>query len=356
MGRRAKAGCAGSRGGSSRGGARRGGADRRKKRGEYTGEDFDSLVAQLRPLGLYVRKMDPDGNCLFRAFADQICGDCEEHQQFRDECCNILEESREDFELFHADDADDADEEGLSFDAYVENMRSPGCWGSQLELIALCQRYELNARVHQSGQLPWDMVKAGQDARCIQVSYHDGEHFNSVRFSWDLVSGQPAHNYSLLQLQGNVDAEDAEGAEVRQVRELLPPEHQACVAAIREALARAGGDASAAAERLLMEDVGAAPAEGRRGAEARSASEDLVCSLASSSTKTSVLRKQAVALGAGEAEMEEAEAADDSKAALVDLISSLKDAKASTSSAREWKALRRKAKEAAEQRRRAATG
>eukprot|EP00438_Fugacium_kawagutii_P034306 Skav200269 [mRNA] locus=scaffold93:50824:52177:- [translate_table: standard] len=37
----------------------------------------------------------------------------------------------------------------------------------------------------------------------MQISYHDGEHFNSVRFSWDLEG--PVKPLSLSQLKGGQD-------------------------------------------------------------------------------------------------------------------------------------------------------
>merc|ERR1712003_359669 len=111
--------------------------------------------------------------------------------------------------------------ESLSFDAYVQRMRHPGRWGSQLELMALCQRHNLNAIVHQNQQPAYEMGSAARDARCIQLSYHDGEHYNSIRYQWDLAPGQPAQHLTLLQLKGG--GEDAERREdVQQVRELLP--------------------------------------------------------------------------------------------------------------------------------------
>lgn len=220
---------------------------RTKNAGEYNGEDFDDLVKQMQPLGLHVRKMDADGNCLFRAFADQILGDCEEHMQFREECCDHMEEHAEEFEVFHADEDFEKPE---SFLEYVQHMRSPCRWGSQLEMMALCQRHGVNALVHQSGRPTYEMVFAPLEARCIQLSYHDGEHYNSIRFAGDTEVGKPARCLSLKQLRGELSEEDS--SETQSVRELLPPDFNASAAQIRAALANCGGDADAAAERLLQ--------------------------------------------------------------------------------------------------------
>lgn len=227
---------------------------RAKKRGECNGEDFNDLVKQLKPLGLAVRIMDGDGNCLFRTFADQVGGDAEEHQQHRDECCEFMSENAAEFELFHADEDD---QESESFDSYIAGMRHPGCWGSQLELMALCRRNNVNAIVHQLGSPAYEMVFAPREARCIQLSYQDGEHFNSIRFAWDLAAGQPAQHLSLLQLRGAGGEDDQEDSEdVRLVRECLPPGHEACAAAIRAALVRGEGDPTTAAEYILVDDYG----------------------------------------------------------------------------------------------------
>eukprot|EP00746_Dinoflagellata_sp_MGD_P167260 gnl/MRDRNA2_/MRDRNA2_97746_c0_seq1.p1 gnl/MRDRNA2_/MRDRNA2_97746_c0~~gnl/MRDRNA2_/MRDRNA2_97746_c0_seq1.p1 ORF type:complete len:345 (+),score=79.64 gnl/MRDRNA2_/MRDRNA2_97746_c0_seq1:83-1117(+) len=222
-------------------------AVRSKKPGEYNGEDFDDLVKQMQPLGLQVKKMEADGNCLFRAFADQILGDSEEHMQFRDECCDYMEEHAGDFEVFHADE-DFEDSE--SFQDYVQHMRSPCRWGSQLEMMALCQRHVVNAIVHQAGRPPYEMVFAPLDAKCIQLSYHDGEHYNSIRFAGDTETGKPASCLSLKQVRGELNEE--ESPETQHVRESLPPDFCVSLGAIRAALVQCGGDTDAAAEALLQ--------------------------------------------------------------------------------------------------------
>lgn len=221
--------------------------------GGYKGEDFSDLVRQLSPLGLRVCPVDADGNCLFRAFADQLCGDAEQHASCREECCDYMSTHTAEFAIFHADE--DFEANGISFDAYVQRMRSPGSWGSQLELMALCRKHEVNVIVHQSGSPSYEMLFASLDARCLQLSYHDGEHYNSVRFSWD-TPGSPALHFSLQQLRPGGE-ENSEA--VQQVRDLLPScGFCSSDAAIRAALLRFEGDVDAAAELLLREEFGVA--------------------------------------------------------------------------------------------------
>lgn len=339
---------------------------RTKKKGEYNGEDFDELVKQLKPLGLHVRKMEGDGNCLFRAFADQVGGDFEEHQKYRDECCTLMLENAEEFELFHADEDD---QESESFRDYVQRMRHAGRWGSQLELMALCRRYSVNAIVHQSGLPAYEMDFAPREARCIQLSYHDGEHFNSIRFSWDLALGQPAQFLSLLQLRGSEPGDEAEESEeARQVRECLPPEHGACTAAIRAALVRAGGDASLAAEYLLTEEFGdgaAAAADAsnpgpadtesnncsngrsiRIGSDGTASAAPLTSAAAAAEDLNS--EKQGTSIPGGDAEVTSAIGRDP------DSPEKTASGRPTTAGKSRKKSERRQAKEAADQRRRAA--
>ncbi|CAE8692223.1 unnamed protein product [Polarella glacialis] len=197
--------------------------------------------------------MEPDGNCLFRCVADQLCGDAEEHQQLREECCDHMLEHAEEFQAFHADE--DFEDEGVSFDGYVEQMRSPCKWGSQLELMAICRRNGINAIVHQNNLPPYEMVFAPLGARCLQLSYHDGEHYNSVRFASDMAPGKPARCLSLQQLRkvSQVDT-DVSPEILQRVRDGLPTGHVITDETLRAALLEVGGDADSAAEQVLNMD------------------------------------------------------------------------------------------------------
>merc|ERR1712232_1504907 len=46
---------------------------------------------------------------------------------------------------------------GMSFEAYVNRMGYPGFWGSQLELMALCKKHNVNALVHQVSGPTYEM-------------------------------------------------------------------------------------------------------------------------------------------------------------------------------------------------------
>ncbi|CAJ1439027.1 unnamed protein product [Effrenium voratum] len=191
--------------------------------------------------------MAADGNCLFRAVADQLAGSAEEHNEFRERCCKHMLENAEEFSLFYASDDFEAD---LSFEAYVEKMRSPGNWGSQLELMAICREFAVNVIVHQLGLPSYEMVFSPDDSKCLQLSYHDGEHYNSVRFAWDMTEA-PVTHLSLRQMKGQ--SEEKMKSLLEELRHSLPPEHGFSEEALRSALLKCREDVNAAVEQLLAE-------------------------------------------------------------------------------------------------------
>ena len=59
---------------------------------------------------LKVVEIDGDGNCLFRAIADQLEGDEELHQFFRATCVDHIKENKDHYKMFLDDDTEDIDE------------------------------------------------------------------------------------------------------------------------------------------------------------------------------------------------------------------------------------------------------
>ena len=78
-----------------------------------------------------------------------------------------------------AEEEDDED-----YESYVGRMGTDGEWAGQVELIAAAQALRVNIVVHQmehpSYRIEYRGASKGQPPRDIHVSYHDGEHYNSV--------------------------------------------------------------------------------------------------------------------------------------------------------------------------------
>lgn len=158
--------------------------------------DFKELSRSLQELGLVIKKMAEDGNCLFRSMADQLEGDIESHLKLRTECVQYMREHRDHFSSFHDGD----------FDAYLTDMASVRTWGDQLCLLAGLRTRKVNAFIHQHGDVPsyemhWsDSMQECLGSKCIQISRHDGEHYNSVRFDSDDTT-KPARCLTLRSLR-----------------------------------------------------------------------------------------------------------------------------------------------------------
>jgi len=76
--------------------------------------DDKSFASQLAEMGLKVREVIGDGNCLFRALADQLDGDDHAHSRHRQDVVRYITEHRDDFEPFIEDD--------VPFTQHVQNL------------------------------------------------------------------------------------------------------------------------------------------------------------------------------------------------------------------------------------------
>ena len=152
---------------------------RRKCNKNGSGDENSSepMYATIDRAGLKVHHVDPDGDCLFRAFASQFYGDEEKHHEVRDSCCDYVQfEDPNFFESFLEDQ---------NLLDYVSDMRKTGTWGTQLEIVALCRRYHVDCVIFRPDGLHYRIECDKPDCeevRIIMLSHHDEEHFNEVRF------------------------------------------------------------------------------------------------------------------------------------------------------------------------------
>lgn len=164
----------------------------------------------LKSGGLWIKEVEADGACLFRAFADQLGGDGGgAHAQLRERCVDFMQAHREDFEPFLLED----------FSEYCARMRESSTWGGHVEVQALARCEGVNAIIYQpaeaNGRLDGLMgslveipTSDAADARCVQLSFHPthhaGQHYNSVRCSEDQGEG-PAPSLSLAELRSRLE-------------------------------------------------------------------------------------------------------------------------------------------------------
>jgi len=147
-----------------------------KEAAENGEDDSISLAHQLAPLGLQVREIPGDGNCLFRAVSDQLEGNSRNHLEYRVNTVTYMEHFREDFEPFVEDD--------VPFDRHAANLRKSGTFAGNDALVALARYLKVSIVIHQAGQPVWQINGCSDESvkpRQIHLSYHNGEHYNSVR-------------------------------------------------------------------------------------------------------------------------------------------------------------------------------
>ncbi|KAG2378493.1 hypothetical protein C9374_008132 [Naegleria lovaniensis] len=156
---------------------------KKKSRGNHSNklqdEDFQQMNQQLEPYGLYLKKVTGDGNCQFRSVSDQLYGDQNQYQKIRIGCVEYMMNNPDMFAPFVCDE---------SFEDYCKNMKKDTEWGDNLTLQAISVAFNVNIRVHQLAKPSFDIVNYNDpNSKLIQLSYHLGEHYNSVHYMSESV-------------------------------------------------------------------------------------------------------------------------------------------------------------------------
>ncbi|CAD6263809.1 unnamed protein product [Miscanthus lutarioriparius] len=125
-----------------------------------------------RVKGLEIRKMAKDGNCLFRAVADQVYGDAEAYDMARQMCVDYMERERDHFSQFITE----------SFTLYCKRKRRDKVYGNNVEIQAFAEMYNRPIHIYSYSAEPINIFQGSYntDVPPIRLSYHHGNHYNSV--------------------------------------------------------------------------------------------------------------------------------------------------------------------------------
>ncbi|PKA58321.1 OTU domain-containing protein 5 [Apostasia shenzhenica] len=125
-----------------------------------------------RVKGLEVKKMLEDGNCLFRAVADQVYGDPEAYDLARQMCIDYMERERDHFSQFVTE----------GFTSYCKRKRRDKVYGNNLEIQAFSEMYNRPIHIYCYSTEPINIFHGGYttDIPPIRLSYHHGNHYNSL--------------------------------------------------------------------------------------------------------------------------------------------------------------------------------
>uniref|UniRef100_U3FBX5 OTU domain-containing protein 3 n=1 Tax=Micrurus fulvius TaxID=8637 RepID=U3FBX5_MICFL len=147
----------------------------RERRNRAQGEgDGGGLNEQLRALGLRLREVPGDGNCLFRALGDQLEGHSRNHLKHRQDTVAYMIQQRPDFEPFVEDD--------VPFEKHIANLAQPGTFAGNDAIVAFARNNQVNIVIHQQNAPLWQIHGTDKsNARELHIAYRYGEHYDSVR-------------------------------------------------------------------------------------------------------------------------------------------------------------------------------
>ncbi|KNA11224.1 hypothetical protein SOVF_137140 isoform C [Spinacia oleracea] len=248
-----------------------------KKQGKQS--NISDLRAQLDLLDLKIVQVTADGNCFFRALADQLEGNEEEHGKYRRmvvqyimflrvkcelffsysaSCKSRLtsgivynggvfvdrnEKYREQFEPFIEDD--------VPFDEYCQSMGKDATWAGHMELQAASLMTRNNICIHRHMSPRWYIRNFdNQGTHMIHLSYHDEEHYNSVRVKEDQCSGpaKPIIIKADVNLTASAQQAKAAGAQSK----ARPSKNVAHEGAVKMVMAGSGCDDAEQVEHILL--------------------------------------------------------------------------------------------------------
>jgi hypothetical protein len=142
------------------------------------------------PPGFRVAQMELDGNCFYRSVSDQLFRDHGHgHVIVRHQINNHIRRNGDEFKHFLL--LNDSSLELTDLGKYIEQMGQVGAWAGHPEIYAAAMCYKVDITIYSKdyaeigGSLVFTCAGASdddlQEPTMIYISYHDNNHFNSVR-------------------------------------------------------------------------------------------------------------------------------------------------------------------------------
>eukprot|EP00931_Biecheleriopsis_adriatica_P121099 TRINITY_DN96179_c0_g1_i1.p1 TRINITY_DN96179_c0_g1~~TRINITY_DN96179_c0_g1_i1.p1 ORF type:complete len:207 (+),score=37.33 TRINITY_DN96179_c0_g1_i1:46-621(+) len=131
------------------------------------------LLQLLRKHGVRERQVGADGNCQFRALADQLYGSEDHHAAVREQVVNQLRAAAEHYRGFVPG----------RFEDYLVDMSRDGTWGDHVTLQAAADVLGLKIHVltdHLSEAFIEVLPKQQQSSKILKLIFWAEVHYNSV--------------------------------------------------------------------------------------------------------------------------------------------------------------------------------
>eukprot|EP01096_Ripella_sp_DP13-Kostka_P006486 TRINITY_DN2322_c0_g1_i1.p1 TRINITY_DN2322_c0_g1~~TRINITY_DN2322_c0_g1_i1.p1 ORF type:complete len:290 (+),score=113.23 TRINITY_DN2322_c0_g1_i1:28-870(+) len=151
--------------------------------------ELEKIISFVRPLGLTVKQMPSDGNCMFYAIEDQLrlLHDKQiDAKELRRLTATELRANAADYRPFLPSSQGDSEISDEEFEEYCQTMENTFEWGGNVELQALSRSLALPIRVYSSTGLRIELGDHLIDQHApLNISFHNhfhtlGAHYNSL--------------------------------------------------------------------------------------------------------------------------------------------------------------------------------
>lgn len=167
----------------------------KKIKNKYSSNEYKKKFdEQMDALGLRILEVGGDGNCFFRSVCDQLEGSENNHSYYRELACNYIEQNKDFIKFFIEDDQ--------NIDNYIHNMRKNGIWGGNIEIYSLSMALNVNFYIFLLERPLYIVKNHDFPKRNLFLSYHEGQHYNTVRLKDDFSNGETPKEIDLTLLTG----------------------------------------------------------------------------------------------------------------------------------------------------------
>lgn len=153
--------------------------------------DHETLSERLVTYGLSELQMEGDGNCQFRAIADQLFQNPDYHKYVRRQVVKQLKHHKKLYESYVP----------MKYKSYIKQMKKSGEWGDHVTLQAAADRFDAKICLVTSFRdtcyieiLPTNK----RPTRELWLSFWSEVHYNSLYTSGDVPSRVPKKKYWLF--------------------------------------------------------------------------------------------------------------------------------------------------------------
>ena len=149
---------------------------RRQTKGKKSKGEEEKLAERLRALGLRIRDVGGEGNCLFLSISDQYFGSSDKHQLVREIIAQYIASHAAHYSQFIV---------GMSVEEYVRQVSMDGVWGDHIDIHAFANALNVKVVVVESSEQNEVTIVSpdcpNEDTGLIVIGHIGQFHFVSVR-------------------------------------------------------------------------------------------------------------------------------------------------------------------------------